>query len=150
MAHGVPSLIAINHDDYHANHVGHTSDGRQFFLTTPFRGADYDDPDSGCEYVALFLFDADGALIEAKIDDLGPRASMDMDLRRERYDEHLATLGDVTPDRIEIAPFSVERFGTIFGLIPRAPEDVDDGWAVILHPGDYMAFFEPWDGTYDT
>ena len=31
-----PELIAIDHDDYHAEHVGRLPDGRQFFLTTPF------------------------------------------------------------------------------------------------------------------
>src|SRR5688500_7198055 len=31
-----PKLVAINHDDHHARHVGRTEDGRQFFLTTPF------------------------------------------------------------------------------------------------------------------
>ena len=27
-----PALIAIEHDDYHAEYVGHLADGRQFFL----------------------------------------------------------------------------------------------------------------------
>src|ERR1041384_7306066 len=31
-----PTIIAIDHDNYHASHVGHTHDGHQFFLTTPF------------------------------------------------------------------------------------------------------------------
>jgi hypothetical protein len=53
--------------------------------------------------------------------------------------------------RIEVAPFSVKRFGTSFGLIPREPEDDEDAWAVELLPGNCMAFFEPWDsGKYDT
>jgi hypothetical protein len=64
-----PELIAINHDDYHAEHVGRTRDGRQFFLTTPFEPALGEE--SGGEYVALFVFDDGGNLIEAKIDDSG-------------------------------------------------------------------------------
>jgi hypothetical protein len=45
----------------------------------------------------------------------------------------------------------VERFGTTFGLVLRQPEDEDDPWAVEVMPGNYMAFFEPWDsGDYDT
>jgi hypothetical protein len=35
-ARPVPELIAIEHDDYHAEHVGMTVDGRQFFLTDSF------------------------------------------------------------------------------------------------------------------
>jgi hypothetical protein len=57
----------------------------------------------------------------------------------------------VTFERIEVAPFAIERFGTTFGLVLREPEDEDEVWAVEVQPGNYMAFFEPWDGgDYDT
>ena len=55
MKEGKPELIAINHDDYHAEHIGKLPDGRQFFLTTPFEPA-HSIEEPGCEYVALFLF----------------------------------------------------------------------------------------------
>lgn len=46
---------------------------------------------------------------------------------------------------------SVDRFGLQFGLIVREPENEQDVFAVELLPGNYMAFFEPWDsGDYDT
>jgi len=144
-----PELVAINHDDYHAKHVGRTSDGRQFFLTTPFEPAS--PGRKGSEYVALFVFDEDGNLIDAKIDDFGPRDTLDDAKRRRCYDQRLSDLGEVFFDRIEVKPFGVERFGTTFGLIIREPEDDDDIWAVEMQPGNYMAFFEPWDsGEYDT
>ena len=60
-------------------------------------------------------------------------------------------LGPLDCGRIEVQPFALERFGTTFGLIPRPPEDEDEDWWVELHPGNYMAFHEPWDGgEYDT
>lgn len=34
MNDGKPVLIAIDHDDYHAKHIGITQDGLQFFLTS--------------------------------------------------------------------------------------------------------------------
>jgi hypothetical protein len=105
------------------------------------------------EFVALFRFDASGQLIDAKVDSFGPRATLDRDARDARYEERLRELGDVTFDRIEVAPFAVERFGIAFGLILRMPDARDpyDAWAVELQPGNYMAFFEPWDsGDYDT
>ncbi|WP_369142023.1 hypothetical protein [Streptomyces sp. R44] len=149
MSGSPPALVAINHDDYHAQHVGRTADGRQFFLTTPFVPAI--GTEAGGEFVALFLFNATGRFIEAVIDHFGPRATMDKDARRERYERLLHELGPVTFERIEVAPFAVERFGTTFGLVLREPDDEDDEWAVELQPGDYMAFFEPWDsGDYDT
>jgi hypothetical protein len=144
-----PTLIAINHDDYHARHVGRTADGRQFFLTTPFvpaiRGA------AGAEFVALYLFDAAGQLIEAVIDNFGPRATMDNDARRQVYERRLQDLGRVSFERIEVAPFAIHRFGTTFGLVVREADGEEEGYAVELHPGNYMAFFPPWDsGEYDT
>ena len=149
MIDGKPERIAIEHDDYHAEHVGRTRDGRQFFLTTPFEPAIGDRP--GSEYVALFLFDGNGNLVDAKIDDFGPRATLDDDKRRKCYEARLNELGKVSFERIEVKPFSVERFGTTFGLVPREPEDEDDVWAIEMQPGNYMAFFEPWDsGEYDT
>lgn len=149
MQDGPPKLIAINHDDYDAKHIGRMSDGRQFFLTTPFEPAI--GGREGAEYVALFVFDDSGSLLEALIDDFGPRATCDDEARRRCYEERLASLGDATFQRIQVKPFSVQRFGVEFGLIPREPEDEDDPWAVELQPGNYMAFFEPWNsGEYDT
>jgi hypothetical protein len=142
-------LIAINHDDYHAKHVGKTQDGRQFFLTTPFEPKFQGRV--GAEYVALFLLDSQGNLIDAKIDNFGPRDTMDDAKRRQCYEKRLQELGQVTFTRIEVKPFAVKRFNTSFGLLPREPMDEDDVWWVELHPGNYMAFFEPWDsGEYDT
>jgi len=150
MNSGPPKRLAINQDDYHAEHVGRTADGRQFFLTRPFDPGTYEGND-GQEFVALFLFDADGRFLEAKIDAFGPRETMDIAAAKAAYDGRLRELGDVTFTRIEIEPFAVERFGTTIGLIPRAPEDDDDRWWVTIEPGDYMAFTEPWDsGDYDT
>ncbi|MDQ0249947.1 hypothetical protein J2W22_002011 [Sphingomonas kyeonggiensis] len=143
-----PTLFAIDHDDYGARYVGRTADGRQFFLTTPFVPAM---GHAGGEFIALYIFDAQGVLLEAQIDALGPRADLDLGIRAKRRDEWLADLGDIRFGRIEIAPFSVDRFDTVFGLVARAPEDDDDVWAVEAQPGNYMAFFEPWDsGEYDT
>ena len=104
-------------------------------LTTPF------DP-GGHDFVALYLFDTCGALMEARIDDMGPRESLDMDTYWLRYDARLAELGEVTIERIEVRPFAIERFGTSFGFIAEAYDGV---WSVGVEPGNYMAFFEPWD-----
>ncbi|HEV2296249.1 MAG TPA: hypothetical protein VGR35_20560 [Tepidisphaeraceae bacterium] len=149
MSDGRPDKIAIEHDDYHAKHVGWTTDGRQFILTTPFDPAIGGKP--GAEFIALYIFDTDGKLLEAKIDELGPRATIDKENASKLYDQRLQELGEVRFSRIEVAPFSLKRFGTEFGLVVREPEDEEDVWAVEMQPGNYMAFFEPWDsGEYDT
>ncbi len=149
MTNGPPTLIAIDHDDYHAEHVGTTLDGRQFFLTAPFEPAI--GGGKGGEFIALYLFDRTGNLIAAQIEDLGPRATMDHAKRESLRDQWLRDLGKVQYERICVAPFAIERFGTTFGLVLREPEEEGDPWAVEVQPGNYMAFFEPWDsGMYDT
>lgn len=149
MPSGAPELVAIDHDDYHAEFVGRTEDGRQFFFTTPFEPAI--GGKAGCEFVALYLFAEDGEFLEAKIESFGPRATMDEAKRMELGQAWLEELGEVSFERIEVEPFVVEKFGTKFGLIPRVPEDEEDVWAVEVQPGNYMAFFEPWDsGEYYT
>jgi hypothetical protein len=134
MADDFPNRIAINNDDYHAEHVGRTADGRPFILTTPFEptvaGREVN------EFVALYVFDGDGKLLEAKIESFGLRDALDDLKRREVHDRWLHELGEVTFDRIEVAPFAIERFGTTFGLVLRGPEEDDDPWAVEMQPGN--------------
>src|SRR5690348_1455917 len=139
MSDGPPDMIAIEHDDYHAKHIGWTAADRQFILTTPFEPAIGGKP--GGEFIALYIFDADGKLLEAKIDELGPRATMDEDRASSLYEKRLKELGDVRLGRVEVAPFTIKRFGTEFGLVLREPEDEGDVWAVEMQPGNYMAFF---------
>ena len=91
-----------------------------------------------------------GNLIEALIDEFGPRIKMNTKARDALYEKRLADLRDIEFDRIEIAPFSIEKFGTTFGLIPDGPED-EDYLSITVEPGNYMAFYEQWDsGDYDT
>lgn len=156
MTEGVPKLIPINHDDYHAKYIGKTSDGRQFFLTDPFVPAIGDSVRR--EFLALYLFDAKGALLEARIEDLGARpvsilpGQVNPKQSQALLEEWLSKLDKVTFCDIKVAPFRVERFGIEFGLMPCPPDEEieEDHWWVILLPGNYMAFYPPWDGDYDT
>lgn len=144
-----PEIIAINHDDYHAEHIGTTPDGNQFFLTTPFEPAMGED--KGCEYIALFVFSPAGDLLTSNIETLGPREELKVEEARSLYNAKLDKLGEVSFERIEVKPFSVNYNGVEIGLIVREPEEEGDVWAVELLPGNYMAFFEPWgSGDYDT
>ena len=145
---GIPETFPINHDGDHAKHIGRTADGRQFFLTTPFMPAL--GKQAGGEYIALFTFDTNGRMLDATIDDLGPRATINRDAATKLYEQRLESLGDFEFCNIRIAPFRTERFGIEFGLIPRECEDEDDEPAIEMQPGNYMAFFDPWDGDYDT
>ena len=143
-----PKLIKLVPDDHLAKYVGKAVDGSQFFLTHPFvpaiNGA------SGSEFIALYRFDGAGALIEARIEDFGPRAQLDDARVDKTTGQWLESLGKVRLSTIKVAPFSVSRFGQEFGLIPREPDFEGEDWAVTVEPGDYMSFNPPWNGDYDT
>ena len=138
-----PDTFPIMHDDYHADRIGILPDGAQFFVTTPFRPATDDDP--GEEYLAVFIFEADGAFREARIDSFGPREGMDEEAAKQRAEERMKELGSVIFTDIIVSPFSIEHQGTKFGFIPE-----EETGGIELQPGNYMAFFDPWDGDYDT
>ncbi len=144
-----PKLITITNDEYEAKFIGKTQDNRQFFLTTPF--VPKSDRTDGREFIALYLFDFQGNFLEAKIDDLGIREEMDDDYRISLFQSRLDELGEISFQPIIIAPFRLEKFGTEFGFIVHKPEEMDEDWWVTVEPGDYMAFYSPWDsGDYDT
>ena len=145
-----PEVIPIMHDEYHAQHIGKTPEGKQFILAAPFVPAT--DNEVGCEFIALYLFDANGKLIEDKIENLGPRSNLDQDEAQKTYDSMLHSLGEVNFCDINISPFSIERYGVEFGLLQTDPEFVEDedDLSLEFHPGNYMAFYPPWEGDYDT
>jgi len=67
---------------------------------------------------------------------------VDEEKRNAVYEARLRELGKVRFRRIEVAPFSVKRFRTRFGLIPQPPDPQEEGdeWVVEFHPGNVMAF----------
>jgi hypothetical protein len=144
-----PKLVALDHNEYEAEHVGRTKDGRQFFLTLPF--VPKSGKVTGREFIALYIFDKKGQLQSATIDDLGTRARVDTDARIARRDTLLASLGSCKFQRIKIAPFRIEMYGVEFGFIPQPPTEPGEDWSVIVEPGNYMCFWPPWTtGDYDT
>ena len=155
----LPETLVLVPDQYHVEWVGSDGDGRAFFWTHPFVPA-VGNP--GREFDALFLFDCDGNLLEFHIDDLGTRSELEHkpELVREVRAHKLELLGDFAIATIKIKPFQIECFGVQFGLIPLAPDafleegkelDEDASWCVQMHPGNYLAFCEPFDsGEYDT
>lgn len=146
-----PKTIRIRPDEDDARYVGVCETGESFFLTNPFVPASA--ADAGCEYVALYRFNAAGVLLDAQIQSLGPRAGLRPGQLQAALEQSLQSLGKFRKKTIRVAPFSVSRFGIDFGLIAVPPEsfhDPDDHWWVEAQPGNYMAFYPPWSGDYDT
>jgi hypothetical protein len=143
-----PTFIAIDRDEAFAKYVGRTPERKQFFLTKPFVPAGPGEAEH--DYLALYLFDEDGVLLEAQIEDLGPRDKVNVEQARTIRAMMLESLGKYKPGRILIVPFKVERFGAEFGLIAHAPKTPLSDWSVTAEPGRYMTFSPPWDnGGYE-
>jgi len=128
----MPELVTILRDEFHTEYVGHTGEGFQFFITGLHN------------FLALFLFNDAGDLVEAQVD----RLTEDNDyesLVQQRLDQ----VKPVEFDFIEIKPFAVEHYGIMMGLIPNKHDGGE--WWVELYPGNHLAFHEPWDtGEYST
>jgi hypothetical protein len=144
---GAPGLISIEHDDYHADLIGRTEDGMQFFITGPFiADVNRDRTHIRREFIAVFLFNIAGDMVNSRVDELAqPR---DYEYARNLEAQRLAELGAVEFRGINVKPFAVEHHGVMMGLIPNKHQHQ---WWVELLPGNFMALHEPWDaGEYDT
>lgn len=127
----IPTTIPIQRQaGYHTDTIGRCGDGSQFVGFCFFL-----DPGQRRLVSVLHLFDANGTHIESQ--------AWESDAE-QALDRAIADLCDPQAGDVAIQPFSVELLGTQLGLIPR-----DDGRCVEYLPYG-LAFFPPWDGTYDT
>jgi len=145
-----PDRFTIIPDDYHVPYAGTAEDGRRFFLSEEL----FVPGDQGPAYVGLFLWNADGTFDEVRVDEVsragglppgqaGPAGIEDL------VDARLAELGDYVLGPIEVEPFSKEVDGVTFGWVVTQGES--GNYNVNIEPGDFIAYFAPWDGLiYDT
>ncbi len=141
-----PERFTIVPDAYHVPYAGSTEDGRRFFLSDELF-------DLGSGYVGLFLWKADGTFDEVRVDQVrrsegvppGQAASAGAD---ELVASRLAELGKYVLEPIEVDPFAVEVDGVTFGWVVN---QFDGIYSINIEPGDFVAYYEPWDGLgYDT
>jgi hypothetical protein len=139
-ARRVPARIRLVPDDAAIEAVGTAQDGRRFMLAAPSDEHDY---------IALFLWTADGEFDRLLVDDLGATGEMSPDEELALYERRVTQLGEFTVEAIEVAPFAVEAYGTVFGLVAYEPDEDAEGIAWVEYlPGNPIAFCWPWDGTY--
>jgi hypothetical protein len=134
---GPPERFTIVPDDYHVPYAGTAEDGRRFFLSEELGIPS----ESGATYVGLFLWTSDGTFDEVRADEV-------VDGAEELLDARLAELGDYTLEAIEVEPFTTKVEGVTFGWVAT---EYDGRYALHIEPGDFIAYYAPWDGLeYDT
>ena len=116
-----------------------------FFATTPFHFSS--DDQSGREFLAIYLWEQNGTFSEAVIAERVPAADGGRNSLSQFVSENLAPRDLLRFEPIEVAPFEVSRFGLTFGFI--YVEYQGSRWVEVL-PGNYIAFYPPWNGDYDT
>lgn len=129
----IPKLIPIAREaGYHTDQIGSYADGQYvgfvFFLETGQQRL----------VSVLHLFDATGVHVSSSAWDSAAGADPQSELNNA-----IAALPNAKPCNVKVAPFSVEFFGTTFGMIPIDNDRVD-------YQPYGLAFFPPWDGLYDT
>jgi formate hydrogenlyase regulatory protein HycA len=102
-------------------------------------------------YAVLHKFNADGKHIATDHWFAGTTADGGANVTsraQATLDQMLESLGGYKFDNVVVRLFEVEIDGHIFGRIPVI-EPEKDYESVHLEPND-LAFFEPWNGIYDT
>jgi hypothetical protein len=150
---GIPGKIRILREEgYHTQHIGRYNTDKQFMAFIV--GMPLDTRTSRASqtirwYAVIHRFDADGNHLGTEATFLGEKPFLkQLSNAKAKFAEMLAQLGPVTYCSVEIKLFSVRIDGHTFGLID-ASEPEEEYLRVDLVP-NALAFFPPWDGTYDT
>jgi hypothetical protein len=151
----VPQTIKILREKgYHTDQIGNYGDGNQFMgfvvaaLPTPLPE---DWQDHKRWYAVLHTFDRKGKHLNTEAWFAGTTASGErqaVEKAEARLAEAIASLGKVRYGNVKVGLFQVRIDGHVFGLVDASEPD-EDYESVHLLPND-LAFFAPWDGTYDT
>lgn len=141
---GAPTRFTIVPDDFHVPYAGTAADGRKFFLSEEL-------VTDGSGWVGLFLWTQDGKFDELFADPVTRPSGLPPGQAYPAGPSALVEkrLGQLGTYRLE--PITVTRVvrGVTFGWRVR---QYDDGeFAINIEPGDFIAYYAPWDGLeYDT
>jgi hypothetical protein len=151
----VPKTIKIRREKgYHTDRIGKYGDGKQFmgFVTAASESPSDEDAETPMYwYAVLHTFDKKGKHLHTEAWCAGTTAGGDrgaVEKAQARLDEMISALGKVKYGDVKVGLFQVLIDGHTFGLVD-ASVPAEDYESIRLLPND-LAFFKPWDGTYDT
>lgn len=146
-----PELIPINREEgYHTHYIGKVEDGKQFFGYRTFafpKGCAMDDDwqNRRREYLVVYIFDREGNYLFTDHKNLGTAEEVKQIDEIQILESMINELGKVNFENIAVKPFKTVIDDIEFGLI----ED-EEFKGIQLMPSSTIAFFEPWNGEYDT
>ncbi len=151
----VPKAIKIVREEgYHTDQIGKYADGSQFMgfvtatLPTPLP-TDWQEHKRW--YAVLHTFDKQGKHRHTEAWFAGTSASSErvaIQNAEAKLAQLIAGLGPVKYGNVKVGLFQVQIDGHTFGLVDASKPE-EDYESIHLLPND-LAFFAPWDGTYDT
>jgi formate hydrogenlyase regulatory protein HycA len=151
----VPQSIKIAREKgYHTDRIGKYAAGNQFmgFVTaTAPRPRPKDRKTPWRWYAVLHTFDKKGKHLNTDAwfaGTAGSGARKAVTRAEAKLDQMIAALGQVKYGDIKVGLFQVPIDGHTFGLVDAS--EPEEGYASIHLLPNNLAFFEPWDGTYDT
>jgi formate hydrogenlyase regulatory protein HycA len=151
----IPEKIPIvREENYRTHYIGRYGEGNQFmgFVTATIPMPLPEDWQNHKRwYTVLHTFDSDGNHLDTEHWFAGTTADGEAAITKralQKLQEMLAALGSIEYCDVEIRLFELEIDGHRFGLVPVV-EPEEEYESIHLFPND-LAFFEPWDGYYDT
>lgn len=151
----VPKRIRIQREaDYHTHHLGNFRGCHQFmgFITATLPiPLPRDWQEHKRWYAVLHQFDPWGVHLSTEAWFAGTTADGEeqvIDRARDKLNEMIGALGKITYCDVDVELFQVTIDGHVFGLVDASDPD-EEIERIDLLPND-LAFFEPWDGSYDT
>lgn len=151
-ANAIPKIHLIP-DQYHLSNVGQLRNGNNYWIDIQLKS----EGNRTRDFVATYIFDADGKLIDSNIIDLGLRTDENALSATTVIAEEKSRIGVINYESFLgekksfwVYPFSIFSHNLIFGLVVRK-EDKDECGIVDAMPGYTIMFYPPWeDGAYDT
>jgi formate hydrogenlyase regulatory protein HycA len=149
----IPDTIPIRREaDHHTHYIGRYSGRRQYLGFVVAAPGSETSPGSETRwYAVLHLFDKSGVYLETRHRLAGISSQPQRDVIRKAH-LLLAELLEELPSRsygnVKVRLFSTSIDGHPFGLIDTSEPDEHQERVELLPNG--LAFFPPWDGTYDT